>query len=43
MTSAEKKTGKEAVLARIDVLLAHADALKGSVESDEEEDEESEN
>ena len=43
VTSAEKKTGKEAVLARIDVLLAHADALKGSVESDEEEDEESEN
>ena len=43
VTSAEKKTGKEAVLARIDVLLAHADALKGSVESDEEEDEEGEN
>ena len=43
VTSAEKKTGKEAVLARIDVLLAYADALKGSVESDEEEDEEGEN
>ena len=42
-TSAEKKTGKEAVLARIDVLLAHADALKGSACTDEGEDGEGEN
>ena len=43
VTSAEKKTGKEAVLARIDVLLAHADALKGSAGTDEGEDGEGEN
>lgn len=43
VTSAEKKTGKDAVLARIDVLLAHADALKGSAGTDEGEDGEGEN
>jgi len=40
VTSAEKKSGKEAVLERIDNLLAHAEALKGSAQSDEEESEE---
>lgn len=38
VTSAEKKTGKEAVLERIDNLLKFADSLKSGSEDEEEED-----
>lgn len=37
VTSAEKKTGKDAVLARIDNLLAHAEQLRASAQEDIEE------